>query len=111
MKKTATEITNDPEIRSAIHAASLMSAQEAYDRVQKAKSNRISDLVRTELRECSECIEKAVKLECYKTEIPTAINQRTVECLRELGYDVQVIQERSINGARKTIISWNFGKV
>lgn len=111
MKKTATETTSDPEIRSAIHAASLMSAQEAYNRVQKAKSDRVSDLVRTELRECSVCIENAVKKEKYETELPKAINQRTVECLKELGYDVQVIQEKSINGARKTIISWDFGRV
>ena len=110
MKKTATE-TIDSEIKSAIHDASLMLAQEAYNRVSKAKSDRISDLVRMELRECGEHIEKAVKQENYKTEIPMAINQRTVECLRELSYDVQVIQEKSINGAKKTIISWDFGRV
>lgn len=88
-----------------------MPAQEAYNRVSKAKSDRISDLVRTELRECGEYIENAVQKENYKTELPKAINQRTVECLKDLGYDVQVIQEKSINGARKTIISWDFGRV
>jgi len=110
MKKTTTE-TIDSEMKSAIHDASLMPAQEAYNRVSKAKSDRISDLVRTELRECGDYIQKAVKQESYKTELPKAINQRTVECLKELGYDVQVIQEKCIDGVSKTIISWDFRRV
>jgi len=88
-----------------------MSAQEAYNRVQKAKSDHISDLVRMELRECSTVIDNAVKQEQYKTELDKVINQRTIECLKELGYDVQTFQEKTIGGTRKTIISWDFGRV
>lgn len=106
MKKTTTE-TSDPEIRAAIHDASLMSAQEAYGRVQKAKADHISDLVRSELRECSICIDNAVRQEQYKCELDKVINQRTVDCLKELGYDVQSFQEKCPGGVRKTIISWD----
>lgn len=106
MKKTTTE-TSDPEIRAAIHDASLMDAKEAYGRVQQAKADHISDLVRSELRECSICIDKAVRQEQYKCELDKVINQRTVNCLKELGYDVQSFQEKTLNGVKKTIISWD----